>query len=73
MSDTESVTRPHTHLVFRIAVGAAGLALLALVVMLGSVALKQSATTEALATGEALRDEARPAPARDALPDPGKP
>lgn len=65
MSDTEPDTPRQTHLGFRIAVGAVGLALLALVVMLGSVALKQSDTSNALATQESLREQARPAPVRE--------
>lgn len=69
MNDTESAATQHAtasnHLGFRIAVGAVGLALLALVVMLGSVALKQSATTQALETRESLREDAQSAPARE--------
>lgn len=69
MHDTEChVTpnaTPNAHLGFRIAVGAAGLALLALFVMLGSVAMKQSATAEALENREPPGEDARPAPARE--------
>ena len=52
MNDTESDATPNSYLGFRIAVGVVGLALLALFVMLGSVAMKQSATKQALETHE---------------------
>jgi hypothetical protein len=70
MHDTESHVTPNAtpnnaHLGFRIAVAAAGLALLALFIMLGSVAMKQSATAEALENRESLGEDARPAPARE--------
>lgn len=64
-SDATPDTTPNAHLGFRIAVGAVGLALLALFVMLGSVAMKQSATTQALDTQESRREDARSAPARE--------
>jgi hypothetical protein len=52
MNDTQSDATPNAtpnaHLGFRIAVGVVGLALLALFAMLGSVAMKQSASTQAL-------------------------
>lgn len=65
MNDTESDTTPAAHLGFRIAVGAVGLALLALFVMLGSVTMKQSATTQALETRESPGEGVQPAPARE--------
>lgn len=52
----------HSYLGLRIAVGVAGLILIALLALLGSVAMKQSATAENL---EALGEDARPAPARE--------
>ena len=62
MNDTESdVTpnaTPNAHLGFRIAVGVVGVALLIMFAMLGSVAMKQSATTQALEAQESLREEA---------------
>ena len=63
-SDVTSDATPNAHLGFRIAVGAVGLALLAVFVMLGSVAMKQSATTQALEAQE-LRDEAGSTPPRE--------
>jgi hypothetical protein len=73
MNDTESEATSgatsgatsNAHLGFRIAMGAVVLALLALIVMLGSVAMKQSATTAALETQESLREDAQSAPARE--------
>lgn len=69
MNDAESDATPNatpkTYLGFRIAVGLVGLALLALFVMLGSVTMKQSATTQALETQESLREEAQSAPTRE--------
>lgn len=56
---------PNAHLGFRIAVGVVGLALLALFAMLGSVAMQQSATTEALGARESPGEAARPAPPRE--------
>jgi len=55
-------SRPDRHLVFRLAVGVAGLVLIALFIVLGRVASKQSATTQALETHESL--QAAPAPAQ---------
>lgn len=49
------------HLGIRLTVGVVGLLLLALFVMLGQVAMKQSATNEALESYEALREDAAPA------------
>lgn len=63
MNNTE--TSRSTHLGFRLAVGAVGLGLLALFVMLGSVALKQSATTHALQTPPSVDEEAPATSARD--------
>ncbi|HRH82217.1 MAG TPA: hypothetical protein PLW81_14350 [Thiobacillaceae bacterium] len=63
MKDAKSDITPKTYLGFRLAVGVIGLALIALFVMLGSVAMKQSATTEALATQESLREDTGSAPA----------
>jgi len=69
MHDTESGTAAgapaQSHLGFRIAVGIAGLVLFGLIVLLGSVALKQSATTQALDTQASRDAEARPSPARE--------
>lgn len=62
MNDTQSDATPDSHLGFRIAVGVVGLALLVLVVMLGIVAMKQSATTQALDAQESFREGARFAP-----------
>jgi hypothetical protein len=57
MTDTDSSTPSHatsgSHLGFRLAVGAVGVLLLALFVLLGSVAMKQSATQKSLETREA--------------------
>jgi hypothetical protein len=64
MNDTQSDATPNAHLGFRIAVGVIGLALLALFAMLASVAMKQSATTQALEAQESL-SEAQSAPARE--------
>lgn len=71
MQDTKPDTEPDTppapanaHLGFRIAVGVAGLVFLALVAMLGSVAMKQSATAQALEGREAPGKVAPSAPAR---------
>ena len=66
MNDTESdatpnatsSATPNAHLGFRIAVGVVGVALLIMFAMLGSVAMKQSATTQALEAQEYLREEA---------------
>ena len=67
MTDTDSNATPNatpnSHLGFRIAVGAVGLLLLAMFIMLGSVALKQSATQKALETHETNQDSAPSAPA----------
>jgi hypothetical protein len=71
MRDTESDTppgapseaQPNAHLGFRIAVGIAGLVLIGLFVLLGIVAMKQSATSQALDAREPVREAARPASA----------
>lgn len=65
MNDTETDATPKTHLGLRIAVAVVGFVLIAMIVMLGKVAMKQSATTEALATQDALREGARSAPIRE--------
>lgn len=69
MSDTPTQTPTSTstnfHLGIRVAVGVVGLALLALFVMLGQVAMKQSATNQSLENRETLQQEAGPAAARD--------
>jgi len=73
MNDTESDANPNAtpnatpnaHLGFRIAVGVVGVALLIMFAMLGSVAMKQSATTQALEAQESLREAAGSTPARD--------
>lgn len=50
-------TSTNRHLGIRLAVGFVGLLLLALFVMLGQVAMKQSATNKALETHETLRED----------------
>jgi NAD/NADP transhydrogenase alpha subunit len=63
MHDSEpDAIAPTSHLGFRIAVGVVGLALIALFVMLGSVAMKQSATSQALESRESLGEDAPSAP-----------
>ncbi len=57
------VTTPNRHLGFRIAVGVVGLVLIALFIMLGWVASKQSATRQALENHEALQTVPTPAQA----------
>ncbi|MBM4180270.1 MAG: hypothetical protein FJ209_01775 [Betaproteobacteria bacterium] len=64
-SDPPSAATGKIHLGIRIAVGVVGLALLALFVLLGSVTMKQSATTQALEARQPLNEEARPAPGRE--------
>ncbi len=63
--DATPDSTPNTHLGFRIAVGVVGVALLIMFAMLGSVAMKQSATTQALEAQESLRDEAGSTPPRE--------
>lgn len=53
------------HLGIRLAVGFVGLLLLVLFVLLGQVALKQSATQQALETHETPREDAGPAAVRE--------
>jgi hypothetical protein len=69
MTDTDSNATPNatpnSHLGFRIAVGAVGLVLLAMFVMLGSVAMKQSATQKSLETREANQESAPSESARE--------
>lgn len=69
MNDTQSNippnAPPNAHLGFRLAVGAVGLVLIALFVMLGSVAMKQSATQQALETPESPRANAQTPSARE--------
>ncbi|MDP2432062.1 MAG: hypothetical protein Q8O33_08525 [Pseudomonadota bacterium] len=65
MNDTPPASPPNRHLGIRIAVGFVGLLLLALFVMLGQVAMKQSATNQALETHENLREDAAPAAVRE--------
>jgi hypothetical protein len=65
MSNQPSDATPNAHLGFRLAVGAVGLVLIALFVLLGSVAMKQSATQQTLETQESLREGAQTAPARE--------
>ncbi len=60
MSPTPPGSSKTRHLGVRLAVGFVGLLLLALIVMLGQVALKQSATHQALETQETLREDAGP-------------
>ena len=62
--DATPDSTPNTHLGFRIAVGVVGVALLIMFAMLGSVAMKQSATTQALEAQE-LRNEAGATPPRE--------
>jgi flagellar biosynthesis/type III secretory pathway M-ring protein FliF/YscJ len=54
-------TSTNRHLGIRLAVGFVGLLLLALLIMLGQVAMKQSATNQALETYETQREDAGPA------------
>ncbi|MDP1902879.1 MAG: hypothetical protein Q8M09_01295 [Pseudomonadota bacterium] len=65
MSDTPTQTPTSTstslHLGIRVAVGVVGLALLALFVMLGQVAMKQSATNQSLENMGTLQEKAGPA------------
>ncbi len=63
--DATPDSTPNTHLGFRIAVGVVGVALLIMFAMLGSVAMKQSATTQALEAQESLREEAGSTPPRE--------
>jgi hypothetical protein len=65
MNEKEPEETSSKHLVFRIAVGVVGLALLALFLMLGNVAMKQSATAQALEDRETLREETMPARAAE--------
>lgn len=58
-------TSNNRHLGIRLAVGVVGLALLALFVMLGQVAMKQSVTNQSLENRETLQGEAGPAAARE--------
>jgi len=66
MNDTESDTTPNAtpnaYLGFRIAVGVVGLVLIALFIMLGTVASKQSDTLQMLEIHESF--QAAPAPAQ---------
>jgi len=62
MIDTPPEAPPNRHLSFRIAVGLVGLDFVALFIVLGRVASKQSDTQQALETAESLR--AAPAPAQ---------
>lgn len=64
-SGTPSDTPANAHLGFRIAVAVVGLALIGLFVLLGSVAMKQSATTQALDIRESPGENDRPAPPRE--------
>ena len=63
--DATPDSTPNTHLGFRIAVGVVGVALLIMFAMLGSVAMKQSATSQALEAQESLREEAGSTPPRE--------
>lgn len=64
-TDANTTSAPSSHLGFRIAVGAVGLVLLSLFIMLGSVAMKQSATQKSLETREANQESAPSAPVRE--------
>ena len=64
-SNTAPDATPSSHLGFRIAVGVAGLALLAMFIMLGSVAMKQSATQQSLEARGSLQDSTPSEPARE--------
>jgi len=55
MNDTTPDTSPNRHLGFRITVGLVGLALIALFIVLGTVASKQSDTRQALESYESLQ------------------
>lgn len=61
MNDSTPEATPNRHLGFRIAVGLAGLILIALFIVLGRVASKQSATTQALESYESLQAVDKPA------------
>jgi len=60
MNDATSEATPNRHLGFRIAVAVAGLVLIALFIVLGRVASKQSATTQALESYEPLQAVDKP-------------
>jgi hypothetical protein len=62
MIDSPPEAPPNRHLGFRIAVGLVGLVFVALFIVLGRVASKQSDTQQALETAKSLR--AAPAPAQ---------
>ena len=62
MIDSPPEVPPNRHLGFRIAVGLVGLVFVALFIVLGRVASKQSDTQQALETAKSLR--AAPAPAQ---------
>ncbi len=64
-TDAAANATAKSHLGFRLAVGAVGLALLALFVLLGSVTMKHSATSQALESQGSPREEAQSAPARE--------
>lgn len=69
MNGTEPVAttnaNPRTLLAFRMAVGIAGVALLVLFALLGSVAMKQSATSQTLESRDSPGEDAPSAPARE--------
>jgi len=69
MTDSDPNAPPNassgSHLGFRIAVGVVGLALLAMFVLLGMVAMKQSSTQQALETRETLQERTPSESARE--------
>ncbi len=65
MNDNETEATPNTLLGFRIAVGAVGLLILIVFILLGSVALKQSATTQALEDRKPMSESAVTVPTQD--------
>ena len=65
MDDTTPGSPQQRHLGLRIAVGLVGLLLSALLILLGQVATKQSATTQALENYESLQETATPSPVRE--------
>ncbi len=65
MNDSKAKASAARHLGMRIAVGVVGLALIALFVLLGSVALRQSDTTRTLETRAPLREGVQTTPVRE--------
>jgi len=65
MNNTPPASLPNRHLGLRITVGVVGLAFLALFLLLGQVAMKQSATNQALETHDSPQGQAKPAAVRE--------